>query len=241
MGYNIFANRVAAVHFGVVVTRYKMDLQIDNSERRASVSQKLAENSIFRTRFREGLPRFSITTLEATLWKKRRVGFIELPNGVDIEYRRKHRNKLIYLRIMGVNGQWRCIELSRLRSNKKARRIVCPYCTSAVHVIYAINASRGGWRCDRCIQKPSALPSKEARRLLNQLKEGNLQPVAESLSDRSSPSMIGNAMIAMQMAGLRPKQFTVSRHPTIKIRVNKRLRLRSNGQLIYVGGRLHVR
>ena len=207
--------------------------------RSGAVSLKSAEKSIFQTRFREGLPQFPISTFQTGFWKRRLVGIVELPNGIEIEYRRKHRNKLLYLRIMAPGCQWNCIETSRLRFNRKDLRLVCPYCTSAVRLIYAAHGSRGGWRCDKCILLPSGKPNKTTRRLYNQIKSGNLQSVASALSDRR-PQVIVSGMIAMQMAGLRPRQLTVSK-PTVNVRRLHPLRVRSHGRLIFVGGRLYVR
>ena len=212
---------------------------IDQLDRSDAVSLKSAEKPTFQTRFREGLPQFPISTFQTGFWKRRLMGIVELPNGVEIEYRRKRLNKLLYLRIVGPGCQWNCIEVSKIRSNRKARSLVCPYCTSAVQLIYAVNGSRGGWRCDKCILLPSGKPNETSRRLFNQLKRGNLQPVASALSD-SRPQVIVNGMIAMQMAGLRPRQLTVAK-PTVKVRRLHRLKVRSHGRLIFVGGRLYVR
>ena len=206
----------------------------------SSLSQIPFENAIFQTRFRESLPRFTINVFESTLWRCRTFGIVHLPNGVDIEYRRKYANKHIFLRVRGVGGQWRSIQTHRLRANKKLRRLVCPFCTSSAKLLYAIGPKRSDWRCEMCIQKPSGLPSKESRQMYRAIQNGNLQMIAQALSS-DRPWLRLQAMIAMQMAGLRQSSLTVGRHPQFKVSRYKRLKCRSNGTLIYVGGKLYAR
>tara|TARA_R110000824_G_scaffold329000_1_gene515853 strand:+ start:355 stop:1029 length:675 start_codon:yes stop_codon:yes gene_type:complete len=202
-----------------------------------------SKNSIFQTAFRESLPTFLISTFKTTFWMKKRSGFIGMPNGIEIEFRRKHRYKRVYLRVVSPGCQWVCIDVARVRWSKKMRLMVCPCCMSLSKAIYATGPGRGKWRCDHCIQVPTAIPSGTARRLHRHLVAGRTQPVAAALASGSKPTQMA-AMIAMEMAGLRPAQHSVSalqdriQH---SIRRSGRLRVRSSGQLLYVEGKFYVR
>jgi len=195
----------------------------------------------FQALFRESLPTFPIVVFKTGQWRTRRVGTLSMPNGVDIEYRRRGRNKVLFLRVRAKLSQWSCIETARVRRVKGRLRLVCPTCVSACIRIYATGPRRGQWRCDHCIGRPSAAVPPKSRKLVKQIAEGNLLPTADMLR-RGGDAAI-TAMRAMGSAGVSSNKLKKGDESwTLRPwRSPQSVRTRSRGRLLFVGGRLHVR
>ena len=198
-------------------------------------------------RFRESLPYFAIWYFEAGT--VRRIGWLDLPNGSTIEYRLQRKNKLVHLRVSGIDSQWRSVNIVRTRKSMRRRQLECPHCCTQTSLIYAIGPRRGHWRCDTCCPLPSV--TQHPQRYQRHIREGNLMPLAIALQKRGKAAI--DARVAMEREGLAPSTLSVRKHTkrecvrTADHRLiswkpsDKMKTIRSVGRLLYVEGRLHVR
>ena len=203
--------------------------------------------------YRENLPNFSIWYVKPWFLMSFGHGFINLPNGFDIEYRHKRSSKLLYLRYVQKDRQstWQSVCLVRNRKNLKVTRMECPYCCACVDQLWAISGKGGGWRCKHCCQIPSGhRSSPNIKRFRKAIRSNHLEVLMRAFQAGGMQSL--DARLAMEAEGLSPKSLLVEantrvnqkKHVKYLQRHRSRHRLRRrlcHGRMLYVEGRLYVR
>lgn len=122
---------------------------------------------------------------------------------------------LVWLRYQGdtrFTHTWQCAYIYSPSYRSKIPRLGCPFCGGIGREVLIFRRSL---RCMGCMRLPSMSDHQKKQTISERrsIQSGDLEALADNL--RGNPTQAYRAILAMELEGLRPRQFTIEKREQV--------------------------